>query len=87
MFTASPLSQYNELIAEAGLRSDDHQRGVVERLQKLHDDLKSYTPPPIPTEVPTQSFVCILALHWIPLTSALLSSRDYWDHQAHQLSP
>jgi len=60
MFTASPLSRYHELIAEEALRSDDHQRSVVGRLQKLHDDLKSYTPPPIPTEAPTRSFVSIL---------------------------
>lgn len=61
MFTASPLSRYHELVTEEALRPDDHQRSVVGRLQKLHDELRSYTPPPIPTEVPTQSFVCILA--------------------------
>ncbi len=61
MFAASPLSRYHELVAEEALRSDDHQRSVVERLQKLHDELRSYTPPPIPIEVPAQSFVCIPA--------------------------
>jgi len=64
MFTASPLSRYQELIAEEALRSDDHQCSVVERLQKLHSDLRSYTPPPIPTEAPTQSFVCLLTSIW-----------------------
>jgi len=60
MSAASPLSQYHELVAEGTLRSDDYQLSVVTCLQKLHDDLRSYTPPSIPTEVPTQSFVSVL---------------------------
>ena len=58
---ASPLSRYHELITDGVLRSDDHQYSVVARLQKLHDDLRLYTPPPIPAQVRTQSFVRV---HW-----------------------
>lgn len=42
-----PLATYDDRVEAGRLRDDDHQRGIVEHLQDLHDMLKDYTPPPV----------------------------------------
>ncbi|MCJ1479341.1 Palmitoyltransferase zdhhc13 [Lambiella insularis] len=42
-----PLDEYDERVHSHLLRNDDHQRGLVQSLQDLHDMLAEYTPPKI----------------------------------------
>lgn len=44
----TPLEQYHRLVASGTLRPDDHQTRIIEKLQRLHDDLEHYEPPPLP---------------------------------------
>ncbi|KAG8798603.1 hypothetical protein FRC16_006930 [Serendipita sp. 398] len=46
----TPLSRYQEMIKSGTLRSDEHQRTIVEKLQALHDQLRDYKQPPV-TEI------------------------------------
>ena len=39
---ASPIARYDALVDKGLLREDSHQRTVVERLETLHDELKTY---------------------------------------------
>ncbi|BFZ62881.1 ATPase [Saitoella coloradoensis] len=42
-----PLDRYNALSRRGLIKNDEYQRGIVTRLQTLHDNLKSYSPPPV----------------------------------------
>ncbi|KAF9226714.1 AFG1-like ATPase [Gyrodon lividus] len=44
----SPLEEYDLLVSRGTLRSDPHQRRIIEHLQSFHSQLLSYTPPPVP---------------------------------------
>ncbi|KAH9943230.1 AFG1-like ATPase [Epithele typhae] len=43
----TPLKRYFELVDSGVLRPDDHQTRIIEKLQRLHDDLVHYSPPAI----------------------------------------
>ncbi|KAK0206917.1 AFG1-like ATPase-domain-containing protein [Desarmillaria ectypa] len=43
-----PLVQYRRLIDTGMLKGDEHQTRIIQKLQKLHDQLVHYTPPPAP---------------------------------------
>ncbi|THH29654.1 hypothetical protein EUX98_g4532 [Antrodiella citrinella] len=45
----SPLQQYYKLVESGTLRADDHQTRIIQRLQRLHDDLANYEPPLVAT--------------------------------------
>lgn len=49
----TPLSRYNQLVEAGALRDDPHQRTIIEKLEKLHQELTTYHPPPIPTSSST----------------------------------
>lgn len=42
-----PLAEYDDRVASGRLRDDAHQRGIIENLQHLHDELKHYKAPPV----------------------------------------
>jgi len=42
-----PLDEYDERVDTGRLRDDEHQRGIVESLQDLHDMLSHYKPPKV----------------------------------------
>lgn len=42
-----PMQEYDLRVAEGRLRDDPHQRGIMQSLQHLHDELRDYTAPPI----------------------------------------
>ncbi|KAL2050536.1 hypothetical protein ABVK25_009205 [Lepraria finkii] len=42
-----PLDEYDERVHSRQLRDDDHQRGIVQSLQDLHDMLKDYHAPKV----------------------------------------
>lgn len=44
-----PITRYDSLVANGVLRDDAHQRGIIERLQKMHERLKGYVPGDVPT--------------------------------------
>ncbi|KAI6708647.1 hypothetical protein JHW43_008819 [Diplocarpon mali] len=41
-----PLMEYDERVEKGRLRNDEHQRGIIESLQHLHDELRVYHAPP-----------------------------------------
>ncbi|CAG8571480.1 6861_t:CDS:2 [Acaulospora colombiana] len=43
----TPISKYEEMIENGILRPDEHQRTIIEKLQRLHDDLRDYEQPPV----------------------------------------
>lgn len=45
----TPLEQYKKLVDSGVLRADDHQTRIIQKLQRLHDDLATYEPPQIDT--------------------------------------
>lgn len=47
----TPLSRYNQLVEAGALRDDEHQRGIVAKLEKLHQQLRNYHPPPVPDHI------------------------------------
>ncbi|TBU33108.1 AFG1-like ATPase [Dichomitus squalens] len=51
----SPLEQYRRLVDSGTLRPDDHQTRIIEKLQRLHDDLLRYKPPHISHSPPSPS--------------------------------
>lgn len=57
--TVDPITRYEHLINVGILRADPHQRTIIERLQRLHQDLVGYDPGEVPpqTEELTPSFV------------------------------
>ncbi|PHH73050.1 hypothetical protein CDD82_5676 [Ophiocordyceps australis] len=42
-----PLQEYDRRVAAGTLRDDEHQRGIVQSLQHLHDELREYHAPPV----------------------------------------
>ncbi|KAI0340917.1 AFG1-like ATPase [Trametopsis cervina] len=53
----TPLEQYHRLVESGALRADDHQTRIIKGLQRLHDDLATYDPPPIPSSTPSLSLL------------------------------
>ncbi|OBZ70040.1 hypothetical protein A0H81_09842 [Grifola frondosa] len=45
----TPMRQYAKLVEAGTLRADDHQTRIIEKLQKLHDELSHYEPPKMPS--------------------------------------
>ncbi|OXC67634.1 hypothetical protein AYX13_03926 [Cryptococcus neoformans] len=46
-----PVTRYEHLIRDNVLRFDPHQREIIQKLQRLWDDLKGYDPGPVPAAV------------------------------------
>ncbi|KAG8873763.1 hypothetical protein FRB97_006446 [Tulasnella sp. 331] len=44
----TPMSRYQELIDKGILRKDDYQEHIIEHIQRLHDQVANYHPPPVP---------------------------------------
>ncbi|KFY02197.1 hypothetical protein O988_02326 [Pseudogymnoascus sp. VKM F-3808] len=42
-----PLAEYDDRVQAGKLRDDDHQRGIIQSLQHLHDELRNYKAPPV----------------------------------------
>lgn len=42
-----PMQEYDDRVASRRLRDDEHQRGIIQSLQHLHDELRNYKAPPI----------------------------------------
>ncbi|KAM0283105.1 hypothetical protein ACHAQH_002708 [Verticillium albo-atrum] len=42
-----PLQEYDHRVDTGALRNDEHQRGIIESLQHLHDELADYSAPPV----------------------------------------
>ncbi|KAH9833706.1 AFG1-like ATPase-domain-containing protein [Rhodofomes roseus] len=53
--TSSPLARYHKLVDSGVLRYDEHQERIIGKLQKLHDEVANYHPPPVPHEPPRPS--------------------------------
>ncbi|KAI0375886.1 AFG1-like ATPase [Pilatotrama ljubarskyi] len=43
----SPLQQYHRLVESGTLKADPHQERIIQKLQRLHNDLLHYEPPSI----------------------------------------
>lgn len=41
-----PINEYDDRVDAGRLRDDAHQRGIIESLQHLHDELRAYDAPP-----------------------------------------
>lgn len=41
------MQEYDSRVAAGRLKDDPHQRGIIQSLQHLHDELRAYTAPPI----------------------------------------
>lgn len=65
MFFQDPVTRYEHLIKDKVLRSDSHQKAIVQKLQRLWDDLKDYDPGPVPAAAaqPSSSFVSIAKIY------------------------
>ncbi|KAH6659885.1 AFG1-like ATPase [Truncatella angustata] len=42
-----PIAEYDRRVAEGRLRNDEHQRGIIQNLQHLHDELIRYESPAV----------------------------------------
>lgn len=42
-----PIQEYDRRVAEGRLREDEHQRGIIQSLQHLHDELVNYQARPV----------------------------------------
>ncbi|ROT40541.1 AFG1-like ATPase [Sodiomyces alkalinus F11] len=42
-----PLQEYDRRVNTGLLKNDEHQRGIIQSLQRLHDDLAKYRAPPV----------------------------------------
>ncbi|KAK4125702.1 hypothetical protein N657DRAFT_591429, partial [Parathielavia appendiculata] len=42
-----PIQEYDRRVASGVLRNDEHQRGIVQSLQHLHEELRHYHAPPV----------------------------------------
>ncbi|KAL2022874.1 hypothetical protein VTK56DRAFT_4405 [Thermocarpiscus australiensis] len=42
-----PIQEYDRRVARGLIRNDEHQRGIVQSLQHLHEELKHYEAPPV----------------------------------------
>lgn len=59
LMQADPVTRYEHLVSAGILKADEHQRSIIQHLQRLHTSLLDYDPGPLPpqmTEV-TPSFV------------------------------
>lgn len=45
-----PITRYDHLVSAGTLRPDEHQRNIIQQLQRLWNDLKDYDPGPLPPE-------------------------------------
>lgn len=56
-----PATRYEHLVKDKVLRSDSHQKAIIQKLQRLWDDLKDYDPGPVPAAAAqsSSSFVSI----------------------------
>ena len=52
MLLPDPMTRYQHLVDIGILKPDPHQKTIIEKLQRLWDDLKVYDPGPIPPEMP-----------------------------------
>lgn len=61
MVFQDPVTRYEHLVKDKVLRSDSHQKAIIQKLQRLWDDLKDYDPGPVPAAAaqPSSSFVSI----------------------------
>ena len=59
----TPLEQYKKLVDSGVLRADEHQTRIIQKLQRLHDDLATYEPPQIDTSSSSLSMVCRHYVH------------------------
>lgn len=41
------MAEYDDRVQLGRLRDDDHQRGIIQSLQHLHDELRNYKAPPV----------------------------------------
>lgn len=62
---ADPVKRYEYLVAKGLLKADPHQKKIVEKLERLWKDLRTYDPGPIPDEPSelTPSFVSAPSLY------------------------
>jgi protein AFG1 len=42
-----PMQEYDDRVEQGRLRDDEHQRGIIQSLQHLHDELRDYKAPPV----------------------------------------
>jgi peroxisome-assembly ATPase len=42
-----PMQEYDDRVVNRRLRDDEHQRGIIQSLQHLHDELRNYKAPPV----------------------------------------
>ncbi|EAQ87638.1 hypothetical protein CHGG_04257 [Chaetomium globosum CBS 148.51] len=42
-----PIQEYDRRVANGLLRNDEHQRGIIQSLQHLHEELRHYHAPPV----------------------------------------
>ncbi|KAK0636476.1 AFG1-like ATPase, partial [Bombardia bombarda] len=42
-----PIQEYDRRVHEGIIRNDEHQRGIIQSLQHLHDELAHYAAPPV----------------------------------------
>ncbi|KAF8605348.1 AFG1-like ATPase [Ceratobasidium sp. AG-I] len=52
----TPTGRYNHLVSTGILRVDPHQLGIIARLQQLHDELRSFSPPSYSQASTSKSF-------------------------------
>ncbi|KAH9937993.1 AFG1-like ATPase-domain-containing protein [Fomitopsis serialis] len=57
--TSSPLARYHKLVDSGVLRYDAHQERIIGKLQKLHDEVATYQPPP--SLMSSRVHLCLLA--------------------------
>ena len=53
---ATPLQYYHNLVDDGSLREDDHQTRIIQKLQRLHEELENYSPPPLPQATSEKSW-------------------------------
>lgn len=53
----SPINGYQRLVEGGTLKPDAHQTRIVQKLERLHNDLSNHDPPPVPSLPTTSSLV------------------------------
>jgi hypothetical protein len=48
--SADPMTRYEYLVEKGTLKPDDHQKGIIQHLQRLWKNLQDYDPGSIPPE-------------------------------------
>ncbi|KAI0321977.1 AFG1-like ATPase [Amylostereum chailletii] len=54
--TPTPMHEYEKLVERGALRADEHQTRIIQKLEDLHDALKTYSPLP-PSDSPGSSLL------------------------------